>query len=366
MEEQFKKLSEIYYNPKTGFVGLKKLQHIASKNRIRLTNEEISKWYKEQPVNQIFKSNNKYLKHNTQIYTPKIGYLYADLIDMSKHYKANKGYKWILGIIDGYSRYAWTFPTKRKTPDEVLPGIKKVLQEVSKKAENTTLTIDDGGEFKGVVGRYLNDLDVQSYIANPNNNTKNRNALIERFNRTLIKKIFRAMYSRGNTTWLDILPDLTENYNNSVHSVTKMTPKEVFLGGKKSKQKYIKKEMPIKVGDYVRLRLSSSRFDKPERSAKYSDEIYLVSGREGFRFELMKVPSSGVKEKEYFEPLDKLFSVDQLLKVQRPNKNKSRSTYTSTSKKESNQKRFKTLQKRTGLDIDDEGNFVIPRSGRRL
>ena len=38
----------------------------------------------------------------------------ADLVDMQSFAKSNKGYKYILMIIDVFSKYGWSIPLKRK------------------------------------------------------------------------------------------------------------------------------------------------------------------------------------------------------------------------------------------------------------
>ena len=49
----------------------------------------------------------------------------ADLVEMQKFAKANKGYRYILTVIDVLSRYAWARPLKDKKTahcDSCLPG----------------------------------------------------------------------------------------------------------------------------------------------------------------------------------------------------------------------------------------------------
>jgi transposase InsO family protein len=53
----------------------------------------------------------------------------ADLVDMSKFAKENKGYKWILTVIDVLSKYAWAVPLKNKKAETVLMAFQKVLEE---------------------------------------------------------------------------------------------------------------------------------------------------------------------------------------------------------------------------------------------
>ena len=42
----------------------------------------------------------------------------ADLIDMKNYSHFNKGYDWLLTVINNVSKYAWALPLKRKTKAE--------------------------------------------------------------------------------------------------------------------------------------------------------------------------------------------------------------------------------------------------------
>ena len=39
----------------------------------------------------------------------------ADLVDMSTYSKQNKGYKYLLAVIDVFSKYGWLIPLKNKS-----------------------------------------------------------------------------------------------------------------------------------------------------------------------------------------------------------------------------------------------------------
>ena len=53
----------------------------------------------------------------------------ADLIDMKNHSRVNKGYNWLLTVIDNVSKYAWAILLKRKTKSELNVGFKNLFNE---------------------------------------------------------------------------------------------------------------------------------------------------------------------------------------------------------------------------------------------
>ena len=54
--------------------------------------------------------------------------LTADLFDMSPFFRLNKGYKYLLTVIDVYSKYGWIVPLKTKTGKEVAQAFLKLFR----------------------------------------------------------------------------------------------------------------------------------------------------------------------------------------------------------------------------------------------
>ena len=63
--------------------------------------------------------------------------LTADLVDMQSFSKNNKGFKYILIIIDVFSKYGWAIPLKTKTGPEVM---KLFIQKLWTKVQNFTIS----------------------------------------------------------------------------------------------------------------------------------------------------------------------------------------------------------------------------------
>ena len=67
----------------------------------------------------------------------------ADLVDMSSLSRSNRGYKFLLTVIDVYSKYGWIVPLKNKTGKEVAAALTKLF----KIAVPSRLWTDKGTEF---------------------------------------------------------------------------------------------------------------------------------------------------------------------------------------------------------------------------
>ena len=51
----------------------------------------------------------------------------------------------------------------------------------------------------------------------------------ERFNRAIRDLLKRPVFEKGDGNWIDILPTITKQYNERIHSSTKLTPIQASL-----------------------------------------------------------------------------------------------------------------------------------------
>lgn len=179
----------------------------------------------------------------------------ADLVEMIPYAKSNRGYKYILTMINCFSKYAFAVPIKTKSSENVVRVLKILLQN----NKMNHLQTDEGKEWynKGV-----RDLLKQYDINHYSTHSDKKASIVERFNRTLKNKMWKWFTANGKYTWLNILPNLLRKYNNTVHRTIKMKPidvnknneKEVLLRINKQKQLTFNKKPPkFKIGDRVRI-----------------------------------------------------------------------------------------------------------------
>ena len=83
----------------------------------------------------------------------------ADLIDKSSLSKYNNNYKFILTVIDIFTKYAWAIPLKNKSGFSITNGYKIVLSEHpqggSEPRKSEKLWVDRGSEFYNKTFRSL-------------------------------------------------------------------------------------------------------------------------------------------------------------------------------------------------------------------
>ncbi|XP_053597503.1 uncharacterized protein LOC128668460 [Microplitis demolitor] len=68
----------------------------------------------------------------------------ADLVEMIPYATVNKGNKYLLTVIDIFSKYAWAVPIKSKSGSDVTSAMKSIFEQ-ERVPEN--LHIDQGKEF---------------------------------------------------------------------------------------------------------------------------------------------------------------------------------------------------------------------------
>ena len=102
----------------------------------------------------------------------------ADLVDMKEYERENKGYKYILVVINCFSKFVWAFPLKTKTSHEVA----KALENVFKVQKPLHLCTDSGGEFTGKdVQILVKKYHIKHYVVY----SERKASIVERVNRTL-------------------------------------------------------------------------------------------------------------------------------------------------------------------------------------
>lgn len=72
---------------------------------------------------------------------------------MVNYSRENKGYKYILSVIDCFLKFAWAFPLKKRKPEGIFESFKQIFKESGRKPEK--LQVDKGKEFMGKFNQFL-------------------------------------------------------------------------------------------------------------------------------------------------------------------------------------------------------------------
>ena len=200
----------------------------------------------------------------------------ADLVDMQAYSRVNKGYNFLLTVIDNFSKYAWAIPLKNKTGTETTKAFKTLFNE-GRVPKN--LHVDDGKEFFNSHCKAL----MESRKINMYSTYSGMKAsTVERFNRTLKQEMWREFTLRGSYKWIDILDRLLEKYNDTKHRTIKMKPNQVTRENQGevllNYKQYVAKSWNSKfqVGDPVRVSKNKHIFEKGY-TPNWTTEIFTVT-----------------------------------------------------------------------------------------
>ena len=202
-----------------------------------------------------------------------------DLASMENISKDNKDFKFILCVIDVFSKFAWCIPLKNKSAPTVLDSVKKIVAESGRQPNK--IWCDQGTEFYNkLFATWNKSKNITMYSTFGDS----KSVVAERFIRTIrtaIEKIFTESQTKN---WIKILPELVKTYNNTKHSTIKMTPveaskpeNEVVVYNnltKLPKTKVVKQKFVV--GDKVRISKIKKTFDKGY-VANWSSEIFIIT-----------------------------------------------------------------------------------------
>ena len=203
----------------------------------------------------------------------------GDLIEyQSNDYKyANGGHKFILVLIDIFTKKAYARPVKRKNKFDMSLALESILVELDH--QPNTLITDEGLEFYNKnVEEVLDKFAIHHYSIK----TKMKASIVERFIRTLKSRLEKYFIKNRTKRWIDVLDQLLDNYNNTPHRTIGMSPNKVTDD---NANKVFNKMFPdiqlqakprLHIGDEVRKITEKTIFEKGYKQS-WSTETYRIS-----------------------------------------------------------------------------------------
>ena len=147
----------------------------------------------------------------------------------------NRGCRYVFVIINNFSKFGWTTPLKNKNAQIIKDSFENIL--ISSIRKPNLIESDRVKEFYNIIFQdFLNKNIIKIY----SRNTSVGAVFAERFNRTIRDLLKRPVFEKGESNWIDVLPVITKQYNNRMHSSTKLTPIEASL---KKNEGYVYKNL---------------------------------------------------------------------------------------------------------------------------
>ena len=270
---------------------------------IKTTKQEIDKFIGNRVEQQktIIKNERKKTLGKIVAYRP-LSLIQMDIYVMAKYVKDNKGYKYILCMIDVFTRKVWAYKMKKKDNKNVQDSFKKFISDSNIKEYTPTILMSDNDST--FINKSFHEILEKNQIIHQPNILDDHHALglIDRFARTLKMILTRLFLQTKSTNWINYLDEIIKNYNNNGHSaIDYIAPNEVFFepyGSISLKSpSTLKKNFEtiyninyekslfnisisdIDVNDKVRIKIKG-QFRKGTE-ARYTDEVYTVKKVKG-------------------------------------------------------------------------------------
>jgi hypothetical protein len=200
-----------------------------------------------------------------------------DLVEMQEWSKENQNYRYMLNVVDCFSKYAWSVPLLDKKAETVLNALEKIIETSHRKPKR--LWVDEGKEF---YNRKMDEFIRENNIVRYSTHGESKSVIVERFNRTLKANMWKRFTALNTRNWIDLLEKLMNDYNNKKHSTIKMKPIDASLiknqstvfGNMYRAMPHIKPKFDL--GDSVRISRLKGVFEKGYLP-NWSEELFTIS-----------------------------------------------------------------------------------------
>ena len=113
----------------------------------------------------------------------------ADLADMQLLSRYNREYRFLLCVIDIYSKNAWVIPLKDEKGISIVNAFQKII--VDSRRRPNRIWIDKGSKFyDNSFKKWIKENDITMYSTN----NEGKSVIVERFIRTLKTKIYKYIH----------------------------------------------------------------------------------------------------------------------------------------------------------------------------
>lgn len=312
-------LAELYYTP-GGPVAYSSAAALARAARLPLPT--VQQWLRSQRTYTLHRPAKKH--YRTRRYrTMGLDHQWqADLVEMQPWANKNRGYRYIMTVVDILSRFAFARPLLRKTSENVIEALISIFEEGGRKPR--FLQTDQGKEFENhQVRAFLQHQGIEQFSVK----SPFKAAIVERFNRTLKEKMWRYLTHKNTEEWVDALPHLIQSYNLAHHRVIGRAPVSVTLENAMEVWQHLygkadKKERrkALSVGDQVRISKVKRTFEKGYMP-KWTEEIFTIEAidrkHQPHMYTLRDFNNERIVGRFYLDELQKVIKKDNIYRIER-------------------------------------------------
>ena len=230
-------------------------------------------------INEIYSKPPKkyYATNKTDVY--HIDDIWSlDILDLKDYgLENNRNYRYVFVIIDNFSKFGWTIPLKNKNAQTIKDSFGNIL--TNSKRKPNLIESDHGKEcYNNIFQDFLNKNNIGLYSRNSSYGA----VVAEGFIFTIRDLLKKPVFEKCDGNWIDVLDTITKQYNNRIHSSTKLSPKDASL--KKNEgfvyknllDKRMKKTPKFQLNDLVRTADLKKTFSESD-TTNWSYKLYKIT-----------------------------------------------------------------------------------------
>jgi hypothetical protein len=278
------------YYEKFNFPAVEKLFTLLKNDGVDIKRKEVNEFLMKQKEHEMLKIN--------QVKKKKGGHITAftykqsaqmDIYDLSKFSKSNKNYKYMLVLIDVFTRKAFIRPLKNKNSDNIVKNLMNIFNEY---IPHSITSDSDTAFLSQDVQKLFNKYDIIHDVVIARNDHRAL-GIIDRFALTVKTTLSKIFLINKKTNWIDHIQDVCSKYNDTPHSgIENISPNDATkqeyqadigaLNSFKAKKQSV--ESSFNIGDNVRIRIDT--LFRKGSEPRYTDKIYNVTDVNGKRITL--------------------------------------------------------------------------------
>lgn len=279
-----KLLEHIYTTPESGssFTSANKIQEQLIRNHaVKVSLKDIQNWLDTKLTYSLHKRALHKFERNPTV----VGYIDEQWqIDLLFCPDLKNRYIGACICIDLASRYMWAEPIQNKSGKEIAKVFENILEKANPR-KPLKLQGDMGKEF---FNKQFENVMKKHNITLFSTHSDHKAAIVERAIRSFKEKLYRILEENPKQTkkWDQLIPSITESYNNTYHKSIKMAPSQVNtaniglviknLFGKHWAADRKQKLNRFEIGDPVRFSSARHVFRKGYKN-KWKEEIFRIA-----------------------------------------------------------------------------------------
>ena len=304
-------MENLYYDvhDPSGFAGISALQQAVGKPR-----GQVKRFLDKQPTYRRFKTPRK--PKRARVVVPSMALQFeGDLFDLSNYSRYNKGFKWILLVVDSFSRRVECEPLKSKAGTEVARGLEEIFNRLSKSnklAPYAYFATDCGNEFfnkdvEEIYKKYnLSHFPLRAPI---------KCAFAEITGRYIVSRLHKIMFHAETKRWIEHLQSAVTAKNARKNRKTaNLSPDEINYENQKAVKESLYPELPpakpsLQIDDRVHIVKKRTMFAKSFHGY-YSEKVYRIT-----KIHDLTVPRYTVADEEVGETIAGTWYAAELYRI---------------------------------------------------